>query len=112
MKITIRPDPDCIEFVSSEYKNMCIPFLWSVGVTYKDADNWETPHIVEINENNPPLVDVFNIKCYLPDELFKKPEWLFKFSKEKHFTSFVITGHSLCCKLLSIDGLKYLPKNL
>ena len=112
MQITIRPDPDCIELIRSEFKDMVIRFLKSVGISKRDAENWEAGHTVEINENAPPLVDVFDMKCYLPDELFSKPEWIFKFSKEELFNSFVISGIAVCCGLLSTDGLKSLPQNL
>jgi Leucine-rich repeat (LRR) protein len=112
MKITIRPDPDCIELIRSEFKDMIIGFLKSVGVLAKDAKNWEAVNTIEINESNPPLVDVFDMKCYLPDEIFTKSEWLFKFKKNGFVSYFVISELTVCCKILSTDGLKFLPKNL
>ena len=110
MKITIRPDPDCIELIRSEFKDKVIDFLKSLGISENDAENWEAPHNVEINEHAPPMVDVFDMKCYLPEELFAKTEWVFKFAKD--LTSFVISGHSVCYHLISTDGLKHLPKNI
>jgi len=112
MQITIRPDPDCIELIRAEFKDMVIGFLKSVGIPAKDAENWETIHTVEINEIEPPLVDVFEITCFLPAELFTKPEWVFEFGKEKYCTSFVISWHVVCFKIRKTDGLKYLHKNL
>jgi len=112
MKITIRPDPDCIKLIRSEFKDMVIGFLKSVGISKKDAENWELTHSIEINENTPPLVDVFEMKCFLPDELLTKPEWVFKFAEEKFFTSFIISGHAVCCKLLNINEFEHLPQKL
>ena len=112
MKITIRSDPDCIELIRSEFKDMVIGFLKSLSILENDAENWEATQTIEINENEPPLVDVFNMKSCLPDELFTKPEWFFQFLKEQLFTSFIISGHVVCCKLRNTDGLKHLPKNL
>ena len=77
MKITIRPDPDCIELIRSGFKEMIIDFLKSLGIAEKDAKNWEATHTIEINEKLPPSVNVFNINCYLPEELFTKNEWIF-----------------------------------
>ena len=110
MQITIRPDPDCIELVRSEFKEMVIDFLKSVGIPEKDAKNWEATQTIEIDENDPPLLHVFYLECYLPEELFTKPEWIFKFSKEKHFNSFVISGHVVYCKISNPEGLKFLPE--
>ena len=112
MEITIRPNPDCIELIRSEFEELVIRFLKSVGILEKDAKKWEAIHTTEINEKTPPLVDVFNMKCFLPYELFAKTDWLFKFEKEGFFTSFIISGHVVCCKFLHTAGLKYLPKNL
>jgi len=112
MKITIRPDPDCIELIRSKFKDMVIDFLKSVGISEKDAKNWEATQTIEINENDPPLVEFFNRKCYLSDELFAKTEWVFQFAKEELFTSFIISGHVVYCKIQKPDGLKSLPQNL
>jgi len=121
MKINIRPDPDCFKFIGSEFEDryivylkkvMIITFLKSVGIPEIDAENWAATHTIEINENNPPLVTVFNMRCSLSDEIFAKSEWVFKLSKEKYFTSFIISGHAVCCDLLNSNGLKHLPKNL
>ena len=112
MKITIRPDPDCIELIRSEFKDKVIDFLKSLGISENDAENWEAPHNVEINEHAPPMVDVFDMKCYLPEELFAKTEWVFKFAKEEFFISFIISGYAICCDLLDIEGLKHSPKNI
>jgi Leucine-rich repeat (LRR) protein len=112
MKITIRPDPDCIELIRSGFRYRIICFLKSVGVPEKNAEHWESTHILEINENSPLLVDVFNMKCYLPDGLFAKPEWVFKFVREELFNSFVISGNTICCVFFNTEGLEYLPENL
>ena len=112
MQITIRPDPDCIELHRSEVQDMIIGFLKSVGISEKDAENWETIHTIEINENDPPLVDVFEMNCFLPDEIFTTSEWVFKFSNENFFTLFEISGHAICCALLNTGGLKNLPNNI
>ena len=102
MKITIRPDPDCINLMRpKKFKDNITGFLKSVGVLYNDTENWEATHIIEINENGPPLVRVFSMKCYLPAELFSKPEWVFKFSEEEFYTLFVISGCTICCILLN-----------
>ena len=112
MQITIRPDPDCMELIRSKFKDTIIGFLKSVGISEKDAKNWEATHTIEINEKSRPFANVFHMKCFLPDELFSKPEWVFKFSEEKFFTLFVISGSTVCCCLLNTEGLKNLPKNL
>ena len=112
MQITIRPDPDCIELIRSEFKDMVIRFLKSVGIFENDAENWQLTHSIEINENTPPLVDVFEMKCFLPDELFTKPEWVFKFAEEEFFTSFIISNRAVCCKLLNINEFEHLPQKL
>ena len=112
MQITIRPDPDYIELIRSEFKDMIVGFLESVGISEKDAENWQATHSIEINENDPLLVAVFNTWCYLPPELFVKSEWMFKFAKEEFFSLFIISGPAICCHLSSTDGLKHLPKDL
>ena len=142
MQITIRPDPDCIELIRSEFKDMVIGFLQSVGIPKKNIKykakkrtygidrlweafsfdsntdenieiwGWLATHTFEINENAPQLLYVFGMQCYLPDKLFTKPEWVFEFSKEKHFISLVISGCVICCNLSNTEGLKTLPKNL
>jgi Leucine-rich repeat (LRR) protein len=91
---------------------MIIGFLKSVGISEKDAENWETIHTIEINENDPPLVDLFEMNCFLPDEIFTTSEWVFKFSNENFFTLFEISGHAICCALFNTGGLKNLPKNI
>ena len=55
MKITIRPDTDCIELLNSEFKDMIIGFLKSVGVLAKDAKNWEAVNTIERKEPTPVL---------------------------------------------------------
>jgi hypothetical protein len=113
MKITIRPDPDCIDLIGLKRNDyMIVNFLESVGVPAKDANNWESAHTIEINENEPPIVLIFEIECFLPDELFTKSEWVFEFSKEEFLESFIISGVTVCCKILKTLGFKYLPKNL
>ena len=112
MKITIRPDLDCIELIRSEFNGMIINFLKSVGIPAKDSENWEATHTVEINENDPALVDVFDMKCYLSDELLAKSQWIFNVTKDGFITSFVISGKVFCCKLSSTGGLKTLSQNL
>ena len=112
MKITIRPDPDCMELIRSKFKDTIIGFLKSVGISEKDAKNWEATHTIEINEKSRPFANVFHMKCFLPDELFSKPEWVFKVSEEEFNTLFVISGSAVCCLLLNTEGLKNLPKNL
>jgi Leucine-rich repeat (LRR) protein len=98
-------------------------FLDSVGIT----GNLLATHEIEINEYAPPMVDVFSMNrhlsmgkhlhnqdkwCFLPDVIFTKSEWAFKFLKDEFTSSFIISGHAICVKLLSTDGLKHLPKNL
>ena len=61
MKITIRPEPDCIELIRSEFKHMVIDFLKSLGILENDAENWQANHIIEIDDNAPPLVVVLNM---------------------------------------------------
>ena len=113
MKITIRPDPDCIDLMrQKKFKENITGFLKSVGVPKRDAENWEATHTIEIDEKSEAFAYIFNMKCFLPDELFSKPEWVFKFSEEKFFTLFVISGSTVCCCLLNTEGLKNLPKNL
>ena len=41
MKITIRPDPDCIELIRAEFEEMVIDFLKSVGIPEMDNKYWE-----------------------------------------------------------------------
>ena len=112
MKITIRPDPDCIELIRSEFKDMVIDFLKSVGVPKRDAENWEATHTIKIDEKLQTFAYVFHMKCFLPDELFSKPEWVFKVSEEEFYTLFVISCCTICCILLNTEGLKKLPENL
>ena len=112
MKITIRPDPDCIELIRAEFQIYTIHFLETLGLKEDVAKNWESIHTIEINENDPPLVDVFEMNCFLSDELFTKPEWVFQFKKERFFTSFIISGYAICCDLLDTEGLKHSPKNI
>ena len=113
MKITIRPDPDCIDLMrQKKFKENITGFLKSVGVPKRDAENWEATHTIEIDRKLQAFAYIFNMKCFLPDELFSKPEWVFKFSEEKFFTLFVISGSTVCCCLLNTEGLKNLPKNL
>ena len=54
MKITIRPEPDCIELIRSEFKHMVIDFLKSLGILENDAENWQENHMIEIDDNAPP----------------------------------------------------------
>ena len=112
MKITIRPDQDCIKLIRSGFKEMIIDFLKSLGIAEKDAKNWEATHTIEINEKSRPFANVFHMKCFLPDELFSKPEWVFKVSEEEFNSLFVISGSVVCCWLCNTEGLKTLPKNL
>jgi len=112
MQITIRPEPDCIDLIRSEFKKVIIGFLKSLGISENDAENWEATHTIAVKENDPLLIDVFDMKCYLSDDLLKKPEWELKFAREELFTSFIISGHVVCCQLLNTDGLKHLPKNI
>ena len=112
MKITIRPDPDCIELIRAEFKNMIIDFFKSIGFPENEADNWESNHTIEINENLPPMVKIFEMWCYLPEVLFKKAEWIFKISKNNLVCLFIISDEIVCCKLLNTGGLSQLPESL
>ena len=112
MKITIRPDPDCIELIRSEFTDIALSFLKSLGVPEKEADNWESTHLVEIIENLPTMFVIFEMRCFLPEILYEKSEWVFKIAKNNLFNSFIIVDQVVCCRLLNTGGLKQLPENL
>ena len=113
MQITIRPDPDCIELIRSEFKNYTIGFLETLGLKEDVAKNWESIHTIEINENDPPIFKFYPMmRCYLPEGLFKKSEWVFKYSKKEFFELFEISGHILHCLLRHSFGVEQLPKNI
>jgi hypothetical protein len=113
MQITIRPDPDCIELIRSEFKDYTIHFLETLGLKEDVAKNWESIHTIEINENDPPIFKFYPMmRCYLPEGLFKKSEWVFNYSKKEFFELFEISGHILHCRLRNSFGLKQLPKNI
>jgi len=113
MQITIRPDPDCIELIRSEFENYTVHFLETLGLKEDVAKNWESIHTIEINENDPPIFKFYPMmRCYLPEELLKKSEWVFKYSKKEFFELFEISGQILHCRLRNSFGLKQLPKNI
>ena len=111
MKITIRPDTDCIELLNSEFKDMIIGFLKSVGVLAKDAKNWDAVNTIELNENDLPLVDVFDMKCYLPSELFAKTEWIIKLNKHQNYRKFLLNNCEICIRLENPQGINFVPLN-
>ena len=111
MQITVRPDPECIELICSEFTDIALSFLRSLGVPEKESDNWESTHLVEITGNSPPAVTIFEMNCYLPEVLFEKSDWVYRIFRNNLFDLFIIANEVVCFRLLNTDGLKQLSGN-
>ena len=125
--------PDLKKLIEANYEELCVtkdfPLIPDYEVYERVAKSGNITCIVCMDDDEVVGYAIFLIQPHLhyktcltafEDIYYLKPEYrkgrtgikMFKFAEEEFFTSFIISGIAVCCRLSTIHGLKHLPQNL